>query len=100
MTEGKGARVNGGSERSSTDVMPTSNDRYLPLKALAAYSGLSVRTLRAHLVNRTHPLPHFRIGGKIMVRQRDYDDWVSRFRVQPVQNEIDALVDEVMKDLG
>jgi predicted DNA-binding transcriptional regulator AlpA len=76
------------------------SDRYLPLKALAAYSGLSVRTLRARLVNRTYPLPHFRIGGKIVVRQRDYDDWASRFRVQQVESEIDALVDEVMKDLG
>jgi lambda repressor-like predicted transcriptional regulator len=76
------------------------DDRYLSLRDLVDYAGLSVRTLRGHLVNRTHPLPHFRIGGKIVVRQREYDDWASRFRVQQVENEIDALVDEVMRDLG
>ena len=75
-------------------------DSYLSLRDLAGYAGLSVRTLRGHLVNRTHPLPHFRIGGKIVVRQREYDEWASRFRVHQVEIEIDALVDEVMKDLG
>ena len=56
-------------------------DGYLPLKALAPYSGLSVRTLREYLADRTRPLPHYRVGGKILVRQSDYDAWVAQFKV-------------------
>jgi hypothetical protein len=42
----------------------TDPDPYLPLKQLAGYSGLSVRTLRSYLAAPSHPLPCFRIGGK------------------------------------
>lgn len=70
-------------------------DPYLPLRALAAYSGLSVRTLRGYLTHMSHPLPHFRIGGKIMVRRSDYDLWASRFRVEG-SNVSDAIVSEIL----
>ena len=39
--------------------------------ALAAYAGLSVRTLRARLVHLSTPLPHYRVGGKILTRKFD-----------------------------
>src|SRR5258706_4554518 len=51
---------------------------YLPLRALAAYSGLSVRTLRRHLVDRVRPLPCYRIGGKVLVRRSDIDPWATQ----------------------
>lgn len=67
-------------------------DPYLGLAALAAYSGLSVRTLRAWLRHPLHPLPHYRVGAldrragrrgaKIVVRRSDYDTWAARWRVQ------------------
>jgi len=71
---------------------------YLPLKALATYAGLSVRTLRAYLTHPAHPLPHFRIGGKILVLRSDYDAWASRFRsnVAPV---VDEVVDDIMRSI-
>jgi hypothetical protein len=74
-------------------------DSYLPLKTLAAYAGLSVRTLRAHLGNRCHPLPCYRVGGKILVRRQEYDLWAEQFRVQPHTDSLDALVDEIFEGL-
>ncbi len=36
-------------------------DPWLSLEALSQYSGLSVRSLRAYLVDPQHPLPHYRM---------------------------------------
>jgi hypothetical protein len=73
-------------------------DCYLSLKALAGYASLSVRTLRHYLQHQTRPLPHFRIGGKILVRRSDYDAWASAFRAQSVDR-ISALVADALKGL-
>ncbi len=74
------------------------DDAYLPLRALAGYSGLSVRTLRGYLVHASSPLPHYRIGGKVLVRRSEFDAWAARFRVnhRPI---IDELVRDVLTDL-
>jgi excisionase family DNA binding protein len=73
-------------------------DAYLPLKALAAYSGLSVRTLRSYLVHRSRPLPHYRVGGKILVRRSDFDGWIGTFRIEPAST-VDAIVADVLAGL-
>lgn len=72
---------------------------YLPLKALALYSGLSVRTLRDYLTDSMRPLPHFRVGGKILVRRADFDTWVIQFRVSAKPLGVDAIVHDVMRGL-
>jgi excisionase family DNA binding protein len=71
---------------------------YLPLKQLATYTGLSVRTLRVHLVHRTQPLPYYKIGGKILVRRADFDAWAAQFRVSPPTGIAD-LVNDVVRGL-
>jgi len=48
--------------------------------ALAGYSGLSVRTLRTHLRRWLLPLPHYHVGGKILVRRSEFDQWIAQFR--------------------
>jgi predicted DNA-binding transcriptional regulator AlpA len=75
-------------------VVSTHLDPFLSLKALAAYSGLSVRTLRGRLVDSIAPLPYYKIGGKIVVRRSDYDQWVARYRHVGLP-EVNRLVDEV-----
>lgn len=74
-------------------------DAYMPLRLLATYSGLSVRTLRSYLVDRGSPLPHYRIGGKVLVRRSEFDAWASRFRVSTT-GAVDGLVREVLDGLG
>ena len=72
---------------------------HLSLKALAVYSGLSVRTLRGYLVDRVRPVPHYRIGGKILVARSEFDAWAVEFRVRSSAVPIAALVDDVVAGL-
>lgn len=74
------------------------SDAYLPLKALSAYSGLSVRTLRTHLTRPSAPLPHLRVGGKLLVRRSDFDAWVSQFRVAH-PDVVRGLVEDALRGL-
>ena len=83
------------SPSSATVGQPT--DRYLSLRMLAGYAGLSVRRLRDFLVHESTPLPHYRIGGKILVHSQ-YDAWVARFRnsASPMRPDI---MESVFRDL-
>jgi hypothetical protein len=73
-------------------------DPYLSLKALAGYSGLSVRSLRGYFTDPVHPLPHYRVRSRVLVRRSEFDQWIARYR-QCGRPELDALVDEVIEDL-
>jgi excisionase family DNA binding protein len=73
-------------------------DPYLSLRAVSAYSGLSVRKLREFLAAPFNPLPCYRVGGKVLVRRSEFDAWISRFRTAGSPN-VTALVDEVLTDL-
>src|SRR5258706_9558155 len=79
-------------------IVSTTLDPFLSLKALAAYSGLGVRTLRAYLTDITHPLPCYRVGGKILVRRSEFDTWIARHR-QVGCGDVDRLVADTLKDL-
>lgn len=69
-------------------------DVYLSLRALAKYADLSIRTLRGYLVRGASPLPHYRIGGKILVKRSEFDAWMRQHRVrQPLP------ADDVVADL-
>jgi excisionase family DNA binding protein len=56
-------------------------DPFLPLRSLAGYAGLSVRTLRQYLeLPPDRALPCYRVGGKILVRRSEFDAWVTQYR--------------------
>src|SRR5688572_30221228 len=75
-------------------------DPYLPLALLSQYAGLSIRTLRTYLSTRVHPLPSYRVGGKILVRRSDFDEWMNQFRVTSESVGVDSLVNDVLQGLG
>jgi len=52
----------------------------MPLKTLSAYSGIGLRTLRDYLTRAEDPLPHYRVGGKVLVRRSEFDAWIAAFR--------------------
>ena len=79
-------------------VVSTPLDPFLTLKALASYSGLSVRTLRNHLDNPAHPLACYRVGGKLLVRRSEFDAWMAAYR-QHGRTDVNRVVAEVMADL-
>jgi excisionase family DNA binding protein len=69
------------------------------LKALAAYSGFGLRKLYDFLSDPVHPLPHYRVGGKILVRRSEFDAWIARYR-QCGRANVDAIVDNVLKSIN
>ena len=73
-------------------------DPFLSLKALASYSGLSVRKLRQHLGDLNHPLPSYRVGGKIVVRRSEFDAWMARYRQQG-RVDVEGIVRKVLSGL-
>jgi excisionase family DNA binding protein len=74
-------------------------DPFLSLKALAAYAGLSVRKLRDCLDDSMYPLPHYRVGGKILVRRSEFDTWMNRYR-QVRGVDVDQIVQDVLGRLS
>jgi hypothetical protein len=62
-------------------VVSTPLDPFLSLKALAAYAGLSVRTLRAFVdLPPDEALPCYRLPGKLLVRRSEFDAWITQYR--------------------
>jgi hypothetical protein len=78
--------------------MPSSQTQpgYLSLKALALYASCSVRWLRARLTDKTSPLPHYRIGGKVLVKVEEFDRWMASSRTCPKPNDVERVVDDVI----
>jgi excisionase family DNA binding protein len=79
-------------------VLTSPADPYLNLRALANYSGVSIRKLRDCLSDQAHPLPFYRVGGKIVVRRSEFDAWIAAYR-QRGRADVDAIVSDVLKDL-
>ncbi len=77
-------------------VIRNDADRYFSLKALSDYSGLSVRTLRKAFKDPLHPLPHYRLRGKILVRKSEFDRWMQQFHREGP--DVDRLVAEILKE--
>jgi len=71
-------------------------DQYFDLKGLEAYSALKVSTLRDHI--RSEGLPCFKVKGKILVKQSEFDTWLEDYRVNRAK-EIKDIVDGVMSNL-
>jgi hypothetical protein len=80
-------------------VISTETDPFLPLRALARYSGVSVRRLRDYLSDAVHPLPHYRVGGRILVRRSEFDTWIAAFR-RLGRPDVEAIVSEVLRRAG
>ncbi len=79
-------------------TVSTQLDPFLSIRALASYSGLSVRKLRDCLIDPGHPLPSYRVGGKIVVRRSEFDAWIAAYRTQGRAN-VDRIVSDVLRTL-
>lgn len=69
---------------------------YLDLKTLAGYASCSVRWLRNRLVDHAHPLPCYRIGGKVLVRVDEFDQWMTAHRTVAQADDLDRIINEVV----
>ena len=67
-------------------------DQYLSLRALAAYSGLSIRKLRDYLdLAPADALPCYRVGGKILVKRSEFDAWMAQFQARGRPSLVQAI---------
>jgi hypothetical protein len=73
-------------------------DPFLSLRALVSYSGLGARKLSDHLADPLHPLPCYRVGGKILVRRSEFDVWIARYR-HVGRSDVDRLVADALNGL-
>ena len=76
--------------------MERPNDKYLSLNSLAEYADLPVPTLRDYI--KGCGLPCFKVKGKLLVRQSEFDEWMEGFRVKS-QDALKDIVDDVMQTL-
>jgi excisionase family DNA binding protein len=51
-------------------------DRYLNLRELSDYTGLSTQRLRNLTRRPDYPLPHYRVGVRVLVKRSEFDAWV------------------------
>ncbi len=79
-------------------VVSTALDPFLSVRALASYACVSVRKLRDYFDDPVHPLPHYRVGGKIVVRRSEFDQWMQQFRHR-ADAAVEQIVNEVLRDI-
>jgi predicted DNA-binding transcriptional regulator AlpA len=53
---------------------------FLSLPQLTAYSGLSRSTLKRHMAAARDALPCYRVGGRVLVRQGEFEAWMQSKR--------------------
>ncbi len=58
---------------------------YIDLNEASRRLSLSVRTLRNYIVDPIHPLPAYRLNGKILFAWGEVEQWLKQFRVQTVK---------------
>ena len=74
------------------------NDRYYDLQHLSSeYADLGVSTLREHI--KGGGLPSYKVGGKILVKKSEFDEWIERFRVDSDKT-LNTIVNSVMDSLN
>ena len=81
------------------DIVETTialKDQYFDLRGLSAYSSLKVPTIREHI--RLRGLPAFKVKGKILIKQREFDAWLEACRINKRQD-LDNICDSIMDEL-
>ena len=73
---------------------------FFDLRTLAAYSSCSVRWLRDRLVDRSCPLPHYRVEGKILVKGEEFEQWMAHYRQDRPADELDEVVNGVLTQMN
>jgi hypothetical protein len=77
-------------------MMNAEQEKYLDLRGLALYSSLAVPTLRDYMKGM-NPIPHYKLRGKVLVKQSDFDRWMEGFRVDA--SRLEQVVADVLKSL-
>ena len=85
-----------GKARNLTMANTTLLTGYTDKRGLAAYTGLSQRTIDKLLYHPIHPLPAYRPCRKLLFSLREVDAWMQNFRVGA---DLDRIVDECVREV-
>lgn len=90
-----------GLKRQITESRSGANREWLGLRELTEYADLSERTLRSWIYSPTDPLPAAKVRGKVLVRKGDFDSYLQRHRVKPLNEiDLDGIISSVMKGVA
>ena len=71
---------------------------WLSLRGLGEYAQVSERTLRSWIHAGVDSLPAVKIGGKVLVRREEFDSWLERHKITPLESvQVDGIVREVLQ---
>jgi len=56
-------------------------DVFISAETCAEWSSLSLRTIREYLKSPDNPLPHYKVGGRILIYWPDFKRWMDGYRV-------------------
>jgi hypothetical protein len=74
---------------------------WLGLRQLTEYADISERTIRSWIYSPTDPLPAAKVCGKVLVRKSDFDSYLERHRIRPLNAiDLDAIVAGVLKGVA
>jgi len=80
--------------------MNESGAEWLSLKKMSSYANVSERTLRAWIHSPLNPLPAVRVARKILVRRSEFDVWLTKHRVKPLETlNLDGIVKDVLQGI-
>jgi len=89
---------NGGSPSGRETATGNTCREWLGLRELTQYADISERTLRSWIYAPVDPLPASKVSGKVLVRKSDFDAYLQRYRIRPLEGvSVDAIVRDVLK---
>ena len=73
--------------------------KFLDLKALSKEYSISIFTLRKFVKTG---LPHYRLGRKILVNPKEFEDWFEKFKFieTPKRDSMNKFVDDVISEMN
>jgi excisionase family DNA binding protein len=78
-------------------ALQATDREWMSLRQLTRYAAVSERTLRAWVHAPLDALPAVRLGGKILVRRREFDVWLENRRVKPLAGvDLDGIVKDIL----
>ena len=48
------------------------------------------------MVDLRHPLPCYRVQGKVLVKVVEFEQWMAAYRKAPQPNDLDKIVDDIV----
>jgi len=69
---------------------------FLSLAELAQYSSVGKKTLRKWIIRG---MPIYKVGRLVRVKRSEFDAWMKQFRSGTSKPDLDAILDQVMREV-